>query len=227
MKKTYSIIQKITIFIIILASLLMIFGLIFSNNKNGIFGYRGFIVLSDSMSVTDFDAGDLIVIKKIDFINLKEGDIISYISQSSDNYMEIITHKIRKITTNELGEVGFITYGTTTGVDDEEIVTYPYILGKYIFRIPKIGVVLQFIKTIPGYIIFVGVPFLILITTQLINAINNFKSYKKNQINELREEREQIEIERKEIEKKIEELRALEEKVKKNNSKSKKKKKKV
>lgn len=67
------------------------------------------------MSKTDFDAGDLVLVKEVkDYSTLKEGDIISYISQNTENYGEVVTHKIRRITTDVSGEPGFITYGTTT-----------------------------------------------------------------------------------------------------------------
>lgn len=218
MKKTISNIKKITIIIIMITIMLVISSFLFDSSKHSIFGYNGFIVLSDSMKATDFDAGDLIIIKKVEFSDIKEGDIISYISQAQHNYMDIVTHKIRRITVNEEGEQGFITYGTTTGVDDEIIVTYPYIIGKYQFRIPKVGKILQFVKTTPGYIIFVLIPFLLLIFIQLINTVKSFKKYKRVHINKLELERKKLEQERKNIEQMMEELKRLKENETKNDS---------
>lgn len=222
MKNILSIIKKITISIFIISIILIISCLFIEKSNRSILGYSGFIVLSDSMKVTDFDAGDLIIIKKTPVEKLKEGDIISYISQYPDSYMDIITHKIRNKTFNESGEPGFITYGTTTNTDDEIIVTYPYIIGKYQFCIPKIGILLQFIKTIPGYIIFVAIPFLTLITIQASSTIKEWKEYKENNLNEIKKEREELEKERQNIEKMMEELQ----KLKNNNSSRKRKKKK-
>jgi len=209
MKLLLEIVKKITIFIIIIVMLLLVSNMILDKEKDGIFGYNGYIVLSDSMKATDFDAGDVIIVKKVDVKTLKEGDIISYISQASDNYLDIVTHKIRSATVNELGEPGFITYGTTTGVDDKIVVTYPYIVGKYKFAIPKLGLFLQFVKTVPGYIIFVAIPFLLLIFMQLIDAVKNYRRYKRIQINKLKMERRQLELERQNIEKMMEELKIL------------------
>ena len=48
------------------------------------------------MSKTDFDAGDLICVKKIDPDDLEVGDIISYVSEYAGNYGSIVTHKIRE-----------------------------------------------------------------------------------------------------------------------------------
>ena len=112
---------------VIFAVLMTIFTIIsvntFNRNDRQIMGYKLYIVNSDSMSATDFNAGDLIMVKEVDPETLEEGDIISYISQDNDSFGETITHKIRKKTTDARGNPGFVTYGTTTGVDDETIVT--------------------------------------------------------------------------------------------------------
>ena len=119
----------------------------FNRNDRNLFGMRFYIVLSDSMSATDFDAGDLVVVKEVDPTTLQPGDIIAYQSQNSENYGATVTHKIRAKTTDNNGNPGFITYGTTTGVDDETVVTYPFILGKYATALPKVGTFFQFLKT--------------------------------------------------------------------------------
>ena len=114
---------------------MMIFTIIsvttFNRNDRHLFGYRAYVVTSDSMSKTDFDAGDLILVKEVDPATLKEGDIITYMSQNPESFGETITHKVRSLTTDANGNPGFITYGTTTDTDDATIVTYPYVLGRY------------------------------------------------------------------------------------------------
>ena len=52
-----------------------------------------------------------------------------------------------KLTVDAEGTPGFITYGTTTGVDDETIVTYPYVLGRYQGNIPGLGSFFNFMPT--------------------------------------------------------------------------------
>ena len=141
--------------IVALAACMMIFTVVsvatFDRADRNLFGYKAFIVLSDSMSKTNFNAGDLVLVKAVDPATLREGDIIAYTSQNSANYGETVTHKIRKITTDANGDPGFVTYGTTTDTDDETIVTYPYVLGKYEKHIPKVGMFFQFLKTTPGF----------------------------------------------------------------------------
>lgn len=198
MKKTFNIISKIfTIIIVIFALIMMcftIFSIYFNRTDKSIFTYKAFIVLSDSMSKTDFDAGDLILVKEVDTSTLKEGDIIAYTSQNIESYGEVITHKIRSITDD-----GFITYGTSTNTDDETIVKKEYVLGKYSFHIPKAGKFFMFLKTVPGYITCIFVPFLLLILNESVNCINLFKKYKRQEKDEIEKEKEDLRKEKEEL----------------------------
>lgn len=214
MKKALNIIKNIFVWLmVVLAVGMMIFTIVsvttFDRSDRSLFGFKAFIVLSDSMSKTDFSAGDLVLVKEVDPSTLKEGDIIAYTSQNTSNYGETVTHKIRKLTKDANGEPGFITYGTTTDTDDEIVVTYPYVLGKYQTHIPKIGQFFMFLKTTPGYIVCILIPFLLLILIQGINCIRLFRRYKQEQMAELREEREKIEAERAESQKMMAELLEL------------------
>ena len=215
MKKAVSIIRSIFVWLLVfLAVGMMIFTVIsvttFNRNDRTLFGYRAYIVLSDSMSKTDFDAGDLVLVKEVaDPSSLKEGDIISYISQNTENYGEVVTHKIRRATTDASGAPGFITYGTTTDTDDETVVTYPYILGKYHTSLPKVGTFFQFLKTPQGYFVCIFIPLMLLILYQGVNCIKLFRRYKKEQMEEVQAERNKIEAERAENQKLMEELKAL------------------
>lgn len=196
--------------IVALAACMMIFTVVsvatFDRADRNLFGYKAFIVLSDSMSKTDFNAGDLVLVKAVDPATLREGDIIAYTSQNSANYGETVTHKIRKLTTDANGDPGFVTYGTTTDTDDEIIVTYPYVLGKYEKHIPKVGMFFQFLKTTPGYIVCILIPFLLLILSEGIRCIRLFRNYKAEQQAELKAERDKIDAERAETQRMMQEL---------------------
>ena len=218
MKKTLNIIKNIIVWaIVILAVFMMVFTIFsvntFDRSDRSLFGYKFFIVQSDSMSKTDFSAGDIVIVKEVEPATLKAGDIISYTSQNTGNYGETVTHKIRKLTKDANGNPGFITYGTTTDTDDETIVTYAYVLGKYTGHIPGVGMFFSFMKTTPGYICCIFIPFLLLILYQGINCIVLFKRYKKEQQAELDEEKAKIEQERAENLKMMEELKALREQM--------------
>lgn len=214
MKKALSIVKTTIIWLVVaLAVFMMIFTVIsvttFNRNDRDLFGYKAYIVNTDSMAATDFKAGDLIFVKEVDASTLKEGDIITYISQNSESFGEVITHKIRTLTTDAQGNPGFITYGTTTGTNDTTIVTYPYVMGKYTSHLDGVGNFFNFLKTPQGYIVCIFVPFMLLIIYQGVNCIRLFRRYKQEQTEEMEAEKAKIEEERAENAKMMAELQAL------------------
>ena len=214
MPKLWNVIKRtVVLLVVLLAVFMMIFTVIsvttFNRNDRDLFGYKMYIVNSDSMAKTDFNAGDLILVKEVDPSTLKEGDIITFMSQDTDSFGETITHKIRRLTVDAEGNRGFITYGTTTDTDDKTIVTYPYVLGKYERRIPALGTFFNFLKTTPGYFVCIFIPFMLIIIHQGVGFFNLFRRYKKEQMEEMQAERDQIEAERAANAKMLEELQAL------------------
>ena len=141
------------------------------------------------------------------------GDIIAFTSTETESYGETVTHKIREITTDENGNLGFVTYGTTTDTNDTNIVTSEYVIGKYETSIPKVGSFFMFLKTTPGYICCIFIPFMVLIGLQALNTVSLFRKYKKEQQEELQAEREEIAKERAESQKMMAELLKLREQL--------------
>ena len=224
MKKAWNIIRKIIVWAIVVFSLgMMAFTIIsvttFDRADRSVFGYSAFIVLSDSMKATDFDAGDLVIIKQTDPSTLKEGDIISFQSPDESNYGEIVTHKIREVTTDDEGNPGFITYGTTTDSNDQGIVTYNLVIGKYQGHIPKVGTFFNFLKSVPGYFICIFTPFFILILVQARNSIKLFRKYKKEQMEEIQAEKKSLEEERVKSQEMMEQLMQMQQAMEQNGGK--------
>lgn len=214
MKKMINIVKTTLVWLVVaLAVFMMIFTVVsvttFNRNDRNLFGYKAYIVNSDSMAATDFKAGDLILVKQVDVSTLLAGDVIAFISQDPNSFGETVTHKIRRKTTDAEGNPGFVTYGTTTNVDDKIVVTYPYVLGKYEIRLAGVGTFFNFLKTTQGYIVCIFVPFMLLILYQGVNFIRLFRRYKKEQMEEMQAERDKIEAERAESAKMLEELQAL------------------
>ena len=210
MKKVVNaIINVLSTLMMIVAVCVMVFTIIsvntFNRQDRSLMGYKAFIVLSDSMSATDFDAGDLVLTKDVNPAELQEGDIIAYISENPDNYGEVVTHKIR--TVNPDGT--FTTYGTTTDTDDAYPVSWEQVLGKYDRAIPKIGAFFNFLKTTPGYICCIFVPFALLIMMQGLNTVKLFKQYKREQQEDIDRQKAELEQERLETKAMMEELLAM------------------
>lgn len=214
MKKVWNIISNIIVCLLALVAVsIMIFTIIsvtaFDRYDRTFFGYRMLVVLSDSMSATDFNAGDLIFVKETDPQELEPGDIISYVSQDPGSYGVTVTHKIRRATTDAEGNPAFVTYGTTTGVDDPAVVAWPNILGKYRMRIPGAGTFFSFLKTVPGYILFVLLPFMILIIARTLSCVRLFREYKEEELAEIVDQREKLKEDRETARRMLERLDAL------------------
>ena len=212
MKKTLNVLWTIFVVLVVIVAVgMMIFTIVsvnmFDKTNRDIFGYKFFIAQSDSMSATDFSAGDIVIVKEVDAFSLKEGDVITFISQNSYSYGETVTHKIREVRRSADGSPAFVTYGTTTNTDDEALATI--IIGKYVGKLPMVGKFFTFLKTTPGYILCILTPFLILIISQVISTVKLFRQYKKEQTAEIEAERAQLQKEREESQKMMAELLAL------------------
>ena len=86
-------------------------------------------------------------------------------------------------------------------------------VGKYQTSIPKVGTFFQFLKTTPGYIVCILLPFLLLILMEGIRCIRLFRRYKKEQQTELQKERDQLREEREETQRMMQELMEMKQKL--------------
>lgn len=214
MKKVWNIVSTVLVWLLVAVTVcVMIFTIVsvntFNRNDRDIFGFRAYVVLSDSMSASGINAGDVVLVQSVDPTALQPGDVIAYISQNTESYGQTITHMIREKTTNQYGEAGFITYGTTTGVDDATVVTYPFVLGKLQLTLPMIGNFFQFLKTTQGYIVCILIPFMLLILYQGLNTVKIFRQYKAEQMEELQAEKNAIEEERRKSAEMMAQLQAM------------------
>lgn len=167
------------------------------NDDKSIFGFRTYTVLTDSMEDT-FKAGDIIVVKRVENPDeLEAGDIITFISQNPDSLDKIITHKIKEKAIID-GCPSFITYGTTTGDIDDKPVAYNYVLGEYKFKISKAGHFVEFLKSVPGYIVCIFCPFCFLLILQGVSVVRAYKAYKAEQneesVNEIKQKEQELQI---------------------------------
>ena len=230
-QKVLNVIKTVIVSIIVaIAVFMMIFTIVsvtmFDENERNIFGYKFYIVQSDSMrdirTVDEegnviiksgyFDIYDVIISKEVtDFSSLKEGDIITFMCGDMNNKDyggKIITHMIRdKVTDGEYPT--FQTYGTSTGSDDPFIVESSWILGEYQLMIPFAGPLFRFLKQPVGYVVCILIPFLLLILSQGINFVRLFRQYKKEQMAEMEAERAKIEEERQAAQKDLAEAQRM------------------
>ena len=214
MKKFFGFLGSILVWLLVAATIcMMVFTFVsvntFDRTDRDIFGYKFFVVLSDSMKASNINAGDIVIIKEdTNLENYQAGDIIAYTSRNTDNYGETVTHMIRTRTKVD-GETAYITYGTTTGKNDPSPVMYYFVLGKCVGKLAYLGTFFQFLKTTPGYVVCILVPFLALILFYGIKSIGLFRKYKQEQQAEMNAQRQKLEEERRQSQEMMKELQAL------------------
>lgn len=128
-----------------------------------------YVIVSPSM-VSTINVQDGIVIHREDTASLNPGDIISFLSVDPYYRGEIITHRIIGIEKNQDGEVFYRTKGDNNNVADPFLVSEHNVYGKVIFKIPKLGVIRNFLMTYVGWIFCIAIPFLYLIIKEIIRV---------------------------------------------------------
>ena len=231
--KTKKILNTVTKVITWLLLAFVIFIMVFTivtvttvdKNDRSIFGAKFYIVQTDSMSPSDknkdldvhFNAGDIVIARELtdkEKYSLKSGDVISFLSTNEDSFGETVTHMIRKPQYDKDGRLeGYVTFGTNTNTDDEEIVEPEYILGQYTGKLPGVGHFFAFVKSTPGYIVCILIPFLLLIIYNGFNVIRVFRRYKAEQNEAIQAEKDQIAEDRRKNEEMLRELMALKEQL--------------
>lgn len=231
-KKIVNIASKVVTWLLVAFTVfMMIFTIVtvttVDRNDRSIFGIKFYIVQTDSMSLSEknkdldvhFNAGDIVIIKDVeDPRRLQAGDIIAFMSADADSYGETITHMIREVKKTSDGKISYITYGTNTGTDDRTPVEPEYILGVYTGKLPGVGSFFAFVKSTTGYIICILIPFLLLILYNGVNVVRLFRKYKREQMAALQAEKDQIEADRAENQRIMQELLALKAQLEKQSS---------
>ena len=164
-------------------------------NKDEVPGFMGItpmIVLTDSMD-PEIKSGDMIFCASVDASEIKEEDIISFFDPSSKNNT-VVTHRVVEVIDQD-GEIFYRTKGDINNVEDREPVPYEKVVGVYRFRIAGFGNVAMFMQTVPGMIVCVLIPLVILVGYDIIRR-RLYESNKEDTTKELLAELEALKAER-------------------------------
>lgn len=140
----------------------------FSNNEIAIGGFRIFNVATESM-VPKYLVGDVLIVKEIDIDELQVGDDVTYIGKEGSFKNRVVTHQIIQIDETESGKV-FHTKGIANEVEDPTI-TGDQIYGKVIHKCLIFSQLTKLMNNMTAFYIVVFVPFAILVSLQLKDAI--------------------------------------------------------
>lgn len=93
--------------------------------------------------------GDAIVIFPTSGNEIRRGDVITF--KTEPGYL--ITHQVVGF---ENGRI--ITHGINLPEGDVERVSYSQVVGEHVLTIPKAGVILQYVDSLPGFVLLILVP---------------------------------------------------------------------
>lgn len=203
LKITGNVLTVAVAILVVIMTVLTVFSMVFNRDGTAsVFGVQAYVVQSDSMT-PEFAAGDVIFSEEVNPEELVAGDIITFISRDSASYGQTITHCIREVTTHN-GELAFITYGIATGVDDGTPAAASDVLGRYTFRIAGLGSFFEFLKSVPGYIVCILLPFLVIIGLQVANIVSAVRAARAEKVAAAAAERSRVEA----LEEEVARLRA-------------------
>ena len=173
-KRTITLIKifNVVIFLIIVPILIYNITLIIKYIQNpketpDFLGFKTYEIVSKSMEDT-INKNDIIVVKKVGKGEISENDIISF-----DNGNEIITHRIVDIE-NINGQTLYTTKGDNNRFEDDEKILFEQIEGKYVFKLSKLGYLMNFLKN--RYFLIILFIILIFCFIHIINVKRRIKN---------------------------------------------------
>lgn len=145
--------------------LLSVFALLFAlsliSNARPLGGVHLFLVQSGSMEPTIM-TGDVIIVQPQTGYDVK--DVITF----TDTTGRKTTHRIIDQTVG--GE--FITRGDANRVQDNSQVRAKDVVGKVILTLPRLGYLVVFSKSLPGLILFIFIPALLIIIEEVRKIVH-------------------------------------------------------
>lgn len=153
-KKILKFLGDILVGIIIIVGLTFLVSLLPLKNN-----YKVLMVMSGSMEPA-IKTGSLIFTQPSN--SYKVGDIITFRPENTASNKKTTTHRIANIEDGS-GDRLLTTKGDANKSSDGAKIKEDQIVGKYLFKIPYLGYLLAFIKTLPGLVIVIIIPATIII----------------------------------------------------------------
>ena len=164
-KKVKRIIINILLGLTISLVLFTIISVFFFNNKDAhFFGYKPYIISSESMEPI-YQKHCIVIIKKNTYDQVKEKDLIAFKAEKIGGKPAF--HRVIEVTPE-----GFVTKGDANQLQDEQVVNRDAFLGREVFHTNAIAKIFPLTQTTQGLILLIGTPVLliaiIIIVTKLV-----------------------------------------------------------
>lgn len=156
LKKGLSVVTTIFLVLVIALTAFLFIGKM-NGGKTTLFGNEIMVVLSGSMAPT-FNTGSIVAVKPMKFEEVKKGDVVTF--KNEDNLT--VTHRVMEITNGKL-----ITKGDANNGNDSIPVTADRLIGQVQYSVPFVGYLIDFIQSKVGMLVFLGIPGIYLIVSQI------------------------------------------------------------
>lgn len=153
------------------------------NMSKEVFGYKAYIITTESMKPT-MRVGDVVIVEGCNEENIKTGDIVVLKDEG-----EIITHRITQV----IGAGEYATKGDNNNITDPKTIKFSQIEGKKVIMIPLLGRLLLLLKNITYIIILIVVIILIYLRVKKIRKRKDLRRIKKEYEDKNSEIRQDIE----------------------------------
>lgn len=175
MSKARDIIRKIinaVSVIIIICSLIMLVSVVFisSDKVPDFMGYSVFRITTGSMEPT-LRTGSFIIVHKVSAAEVKQGDIITFYSQTPELQGAVNTHRVIEIV-SENSQPAFRTKGDANVVEDSLLTYEKDLIGVVVYSSYTIGVL---VRLASNPLIFLPVIFLPLLAMLIVNLTKTVK----------------------------------------------------
>lgn len=160
-------------------------------NRSPLFG--AYVIISESM-IPNVKVYDAVVTMRVKNNKIKVDDIITFVSKNIETAGTPITHRVVGIVETSKGEFAYRTKGDNNNTPDAALILHSEVIGKVLFRIPKIGYLQTFMTHTSGLLIIVVIPCLLIVFYDVFKLIK--AAIKKDE----KEENETIDNEKSNVE---------------------------
>lgn len=179
------------LFLFVFACLLTVMIQTFTGKEPTLFGYRSFVVVTDSMTGT-YDKGDVIIVKVVDGEDVakdaslvKEGDAVTFIAPEGFGAVEgyTVTHRVVKAPYEEVdGNLYIRTKGDAAAAEDETPVPVENITGIVLGKSEALAAVQSVLRSKAGFLLIIVVPLVLIAVWQIaVFAVASAKNKKQTQ----------------------------------------------
>lgn len=166
MRNNTIIILKNLIYVLLIVMVVAMAAVIVAG-RFGVGGVRALVVQSGSMEPSIGKHSVVITTQNDSYF---EGDVITFKQSGREDVL--VTHRVQ-----EESSEGFVTKGDANESSDGEVVPVGDVVGKVVFTLPYIGMLVSLVQTPVGFVAFVVVPAVVVVYSEVLSLKNQAGEY--------------------------------------------------